>query len=151
MTEQDPQPHAATAGPPTWKLVSFLGLAVFVTAGVALTLYGAMLAYQYRSGTATTATIDHCVMAIEVDGRPGPEKCYVKWNVGGAAQTGRLLGKIDGSHATGAPLDVRVRGDRAYTKGYANPNSYLLMAGGVVAVVTGLALRWFARRRYRHR
>jgi hypothetical protein len=121
-------------------LFGFVGVGNFGT--------GALLTFKDSVGTGTTATIDHCV----------PQTCYAKWSVGGASQTGPILGRdsstfayrpIHGDHLEGSQVDVRVRGGTAYERLASSAQELGRLFGGFVAIAAGVLLYWSARRKIR--
>jgi hypothetical protein len=67
--------------------------------------------YEYRLGTSTTATIDHCE---ESSGKPYVPTCTGTWTVGGQSQSGIIDG-ADQMLAPGSSLAVHVNDGAAYT------------------------------------
>src|SRR5215472_10731467 len=91
-----------------WLVPGLLGLNFLVGGLIALGVTAYDL-YEYRSGTPTTATIDHCVSSGK------SSTCYGTWSVGGASQTGEIRGGLPSGPRIGRSLDVHVSGAKAYT------------------------------------
>jgi hypothetical protein len=122
------------------RIVALAG--ILCVAGGLLFLRPALVpdTYGYLLGTPTTATIDHC------RSRGGP--CDGSWSVGGASQTGPILGVYE-SHdrVAGSRMAVHAHDATAYTASYARLINVAL-AGGFIAFATGVFLLWSARRKY---
>ncbi|OBG38361.1 hypothetical protein [Mycobacterium sp. E3198] len=144
MVQSDPElagsaPQPARVG--VWtRIVALIG--ILCVAGGVLFLRPALVpdTYGYARGTPTTATIGHCP--------PAGGTCDGSWSVGGASQTGRILGVYDAhDRATGSRTTVRAHDGTAYTASYARL-IYVALAGGFIAFATGVVLLWSARRKY---
>ena len=98
--------------------------------------------YGYRVGTPTTAKVVSC---YGNGNKHSSVTCTGQWNLGGKSYTGRIAGDSKGYHA-GSSLDVRVRGDSAYTATSGNMWFFIGTWAGVLAVGTFFAT-FFAGRR----
>lgn len=84
--------------------------------------------YEYRLGTATTATIDHC------DRSSTPRHivtCTGTWNVGGQSQSGIIDG-ADRMLAPGSSLAVHVNDGAAYTARSVHMSIFFIVFFGLV-------------------
>jgi hypothetical protein len=121
-------------GTPLAILMAVLSLVAF---GV-----GVYDVYGYRVGTPTTAKVVDCTGGRN---KYSGVTCTGQWSVGGTSYRGRIAGDSKGHHA-GSSLDVRVRGDSAYTA--TSGNMWFIMGtwAAVLAVVAFL-VTFFAGRR----
>ncbi|OBF55099.1 hypothetical protein A5787_03605 [Mycobacterium sp. 852002-50816_SCH5313054-b] len=132
-------PKPARTGPWT-QIVALFG--ILCVAGGLVFLRPALVpdSYGYLLGTPTTATIEHC--------GSGGGTCDGRWSVGGASQTGPILGVYDRrDRVVGSQKEVHVHDATAYTASYARL-IYPAMSGGFIAFAAGVLLLWSARRKF---
>jgi DivIVA domain-containing protein len=124
-----------------WSWLCVIGV---VGASLYLLGTGAHDFYEKSVGTPTRATVVRCIH----HGRNINTSCTVTWSVGGESHTGQLDREL-GSHRAGTSLDVRVRGDKAYTatSGIFNLGLGTLIAAVLVLYVVSFLVgrRWEGR------
>jgi hypothetical protein len=101
---------------------------VLVLVAVTLVPFGAgeYEFHAYRVGTPTTATNVHCVRGSRT------LQCTGAWSVGGESHSGKIIGV---RHFDGSTLDVRVRGDTAYTPDAGHRSFQLATIMAIIAAV----------------
>lgn len=117
--------------------------------GLGMLFGGTFLIVVQETGTPATARIIEC---HRTGGRYRSDSCTGSWVAGGSLlANGRVvIGTVDGASSddVGRTLDVRLSGDRAYTKSWRVAIILLVLGAGVTAL--GVRLVWMliaARRR----
>lgn len=141
-------PPPAAAKPDRVGIWTWIGVSLFfvfcVYQGQNFIRAGAEPSYEYRVGTGTTATIEHCVSHSSRSG--GYEVCDGRWTVDGVSQSGPIYFRFD--EQVGTQVDVHVSGGHAYTAAAAQP-VYMLIFGGCVAIASGFAALWSVWRKHK--
>src|ERR1700761_7114424 len=107
---------------------------------------GAWGVYGYRTGTATTATVDFC--ASNAKHYAKTQNCMATWNVDGVSHYGGIEGVDNSGYPDGASVAVHVRGNAAYTPAAGNSEFWWAAEiGGLFSVA--VLLDWWRRRRRR--
>jgi len=126
-----------------------LVLTLVLGAGVGMLFGGTFLIVVQETGEPATARIIECHKS---GGRYRSDVCTGMWVAGGSLlEDGRMVtGTVDGADSgdLGKTLDVRLSGDRAYTKSWRVAIILLVLGAGVTAL--GVRLVWTmvtARRR----
>ncbi len=134
--------------PPSIGVWTWIGASLFVIfcvlGGLNFVRMGVLPWYEYRVGTPTTATIDHCVSYPSRSG--GYETCDGRWSVGGVSQTGPIYFGYD--ERVGPQVDIHVGGGKAYTAYWARPN-YVSIFAGFFAIASGFAVLWSVWRKHK--
>jgi hypothetical protein len=86
--------------------------------------------YQYRLGTPTTATIDHCDMS---SGKRYLTTCTGTWTVNGQSQSGVIDG-ADRILPAGSSLAVHVNDGNAYTARSVHMSIFMLVFFGLLLI-----------------
>ena len=128
-----------------------LVLTLLLGAGLGMLFGGTFLIVVQETGEPATARIIECHRS---GGRYRTDVCTGMWVAGGSLlDDGRMVtGTVDGASSDdlGKSLDVRLSGDRAYTKSWRVAIILLVLGAGVTAL--GVRLVWTAiatRRRRR--
>jgi hypothetical protein len=126
-----------------------LVLTLVLGAGLGMLFGGTFLIVVQQTGEPATARIIECHKS---GGRYRSDVCTGMWVAGGSLlEDGRMVtGTVDGADSgdLGKTLDVRLSGDRAYTKSWRVAIILLVLGAGVTAL--GVRLVWTmvtARRR----
>lgn len=126
---------------PTIVLVSLVFLG-----GLGMLGGGIFLVTVQLTGTEATARITDCHRSA---GRYRTDVCSGTWVAGGSLLEGGrvVMGTVDGADSddVGKTLDVRLSGDRAYTKSWRVP--IILIVFGVALTAVGVRLVWMLRAR----
>ncbi|WP_275450755.1 DivIVA domain-containing protein [Mycobacterium sp. UM_CSW] len=138
------QPSHAAPRPKRRRLKSWELLLVAISGAASLYLFGlgAHDVYGYRVGTPTTARVIDCTVHNRSKSFIRKwEHCVGKWNVGGESHTGKIHGDRYG-YQVGSSVDVRVRGDEAFT----STGAKWPLIGGTVMAGLSVAYVWIRRR-----
>ena len=127
-----------------WLVVGLVLATVF--GGPALFMIGSSAwdFYQYHVGTPTTATIVRCTASRNAN------NCYGTWSVGGESHTGPIAGAGKGLRI-GSSVDVRVRGDTAYTAATADWHFYVNVFSFPIFLIVLFVILFVLRARRRRR
>jgi hypothetical protein len=130
-------------------LPAILLLMLVFGGGLGMLFGGTFLIVVQETGTPATARIIECHKS---GGRYRSDVCTGMWTVGGSLiENGRMVtGTVEGADSgdLGKSLDVRLSGERAYTKSWRVAIILLVLGAGVTAL--GVRLVWMmvvARRR----
>ena len=120
-----------------------LVLTLLLGAGLGMLFGGTFLIVVQETGEPATARIIECHRS---GGRYRTDVCTGMWVAGGSLlEDGRMVtGTVDGASSDdlGKSLDVRLSGDRAYTKSWRVAIILLVLGAGVTAL--GVRLVWMA-------
>ena len=118
-------------------------LTLVLGAGLGMLFGGTFLIVVQQTGEPATARIIECHNS---GGRYRTDVCTGMWVAGGSLlENGRMVtGTVDGADSgdLGKTLDVRLSGDRAYTKSWRVAIILLVLGAGVTAL--GVRLVWTA-------
>jgi hypothetical protein len=132
-----------------WLAVTLLLLLVF-GGGLGMLFGGTFLIVVQETGTPAKAKILEC---HRTGGRYRSDSCRGSWVAGGSLLEGGrvVIGTVDGADSDdiGKTLDVRLSGDRAYTKSWRVAIILLVLGAGVTAL--GVRLVWMLVRARRTR
>jgi hypothetical protein len=127
------------------RLLWLLLLGLVFLGGLGMLGGGVFLVVVQATGTPARARITDCHKS---GGRYRSDVCTGTWVTGGSLLDGGrvVLGTVDGADSgdIGRTLDVRLSGDRAYTKSLRVP--IVLIVLGLAVTAFGVRLLWMARR-----
>jgi hypothetical protein len=129
--------------------------AVIALGGLGLVAVGVVQIHNKQSGARAKATVTNCE---RVGGVHTVDQCNATWVAGGSLVGGNghvVLGPIDDANSDdiGKTLNVRIRGDHAYTSSLRVPiiliaiGLYVAITGVLVAIKLGRPTRRRARRK----
>jgi hypothetical protein len=123
------------------RLPAFVLVGIVFLGGLGMLGGGIYLGAVQLTGTEAEARITDCHRS---PGRYRSDTCTGTWVAGGSLLEGGrvVIGTVEGAESddVGKTLDVRLSGDRAYTKSWTT--AVILLAFGVALTAVGVRLVW---------